>query len=337
MTINEWMGPTLLGLAAAGMLLVLLLAWLRARRRDEDRRLAAAELDPEEEPRRQLVFGPLTHALAGLVPMTARARADLQRDLRHAGYYRPTALAEYTAVRAVLVLGGLLVTGLAALLAEPGRVGTVLLYGLTATLLGYSVPRWVLLYHRRVRARQIQRGLPLAIDLLTLCLSAGQNLLAALTQTSRELRFSHPVLAQELTIIHKQAQLRSLDHALKQWPGRVNVPEVTNLALLLVQSERLGTDTAATLVEMATNFRVTARQRAEAHANRTSFWLLFPSVFCFWVAAGIILIGPAYLEFFQYRVKTAQFMNQARTNIQKANDNRAPQPTAKPRGIPKAQ
>jgi tight adherence protein C len=133
------------------------------------------------------------------------------------------------------------------------------------------------------------------------------------------LRFSHPVLAQELTITQQQAELHSLEHALKQLADRVRVPEVNNLTLLLIQSEKLGTDTSSSLLEMATNFRTTARQRVEAQANRASFWMLFPSVFCFWVAAAIILIGPAYLEFTTYRQRQTQFLNQSRQNINLAN------------------
>jgi tight adherence protein C len=213
----------------------------------------------------------------------------------------------------------------AIVLVPPAEITRALGFGLLAVGLGYSLPRVYLHVRGRARARQIERGLPLAIDLLTLCLSAGQTLLAALRQVSEELQFSHPVLAQELAIAHQQAELHSLEQAMKQWADRAPVPEVTNIALLLIQSERLGTDAASTLLELASNMRTSLRQRAEAQANRTSFWMLFPSVFCFWVAAAIILIGPAYLEFFEYRQQAAQFFNQSRKNIDRANDRpRAP-------------
>src|SRR5947209_3732620 len=172
----------------------------------------------------------------------------------------------------------------------------------------------------RTGGRAVERGLPLAIDLLTLCLSAGQNLLAALQQTTSRLRPTHPVLGQELMIVRQQAELHSLEYALRQWADRVRLPEVRNLALLLIQSEKLGTDAASTLMELSGNFRTTARQRAEAQANRTSFWMLIPSVFCFWVASAIILIGPAYLEFFQQQRRSTQLFNQSRKNIERANE-----------------
>jgi tight adherence protein C len=271
-----------------------------------------------DEPPQEMVLGPYTKAFAGTLP--AARGTDLLQDLRSAGYYRTTAVVEYKAVRNLLCLIAALGTLTLALLVEPGQVLAVLGFGLATLALTFSLPRIYLVVRGRVRARSMERGLPLAIDMLILCLSAGQNLLSALLLVSRQLRRTNPVLAQELTIAHQQAELHSLQHALRQWADRVRLQEVRNLVMLLIQSEKLGADAAATLGELATNFRVTARQRAEAQANRTSFWMLFPSVFCFWVAAALILVGPAYLEYFQYQQRSSKLLNQSIVNIRKTNE-----------------
>jgi pilus assembly protein TadC len=308
---NEWIQFGLFFLAVTAVVLGLMI--LLGRRRREDR-LRSDEDGPDE-----LVFGPITPALAGQVPMSGRSQSEVQKELHLAGYYRPTAVLEYTAVRALLVLVPLFATGAVALLVPDDEVQRVLLFGCLAVGLGYSLPRVYITMRARARSRQIERSLPLAVDLLTLCLTAGQNLLDALSQVSSELSFSHPILARELAIAQRHASLHSLENAMQQWANRNPIPEVTSLALLLIQSERLGTDAASTLLEFASNLRVTLRQRAEAQANRTSFWMLFPSVFCFWIAAAIILIAPPYLEFFQYRNQAAQLFKQSRMNINRAN------------------
>jgi tight adherence protein C len=156
-------------------------------------------------------------------------------------------------------------------------------------------------YRARVRKREIERGLPVAVDLLTLGLSGGQNIFTALQRVSRELRLSYPVLASELEIVHRQAVYASLPQALHQWTDRVRIPEVRNLVMILTQSERLGTDIAAGLLEFSSNFRTTLRQRADAQANRASFWMLFPTMFGLWIPAAIILIGPVFFEFWHRR------------------------------------
>ena len=50
-------------------------------------------------------------------------------------------------------------------------------------------------------------------------------------------------------------------------------------------------------MEYATNLRSGSRQRAEAKAQRASFWMLFPTMLCLWIPAAIVLVGPVYYEF----------------------------------------
>lgn len=316
---NEWTLTALIGVGLTAGLFPLLLLMLRRPARPGDPADLPQDLPEEFDDREpEPILGGLTDPFASQVPMRRAVKNELQQELFAAGFYHRSALAEYRAIRTVLILAPLLIAGAAALLVEPQQVTRVLFFGVLLAGLGFSLPRVYLNLCKRARGRQIARGLPLAIDLLILCLSAGQNLLAALKQVARELRFSQPALSQELMIAQRQAELHSVDVAMKQWADRVQVPEVNNVAMLLIQSEKLGTDTAGTLVELANNFRTTARQRAETHANRTSFWMLFPSVACFWVASALILIGPAYLEFFQYRQRVPT-INQTRRNVDRAN------------------
>jgi tight adherence protein C len=233
---------------------------------------------------------------------------ELHQELRSAGVYEPNALVEFTTFRGLAALSVLASTGLAMYLVPEERSGQTFMIGLALAVMAYSLPRLFLVARRRRQARAIERHLPLAIDLQVLCLSAGQGLVAALRQTAAQLRRPAPILARELAIVCQHAELHSLEHALKQWSDRVQLPEVRNLALLLIQSERLGTDTAATLHELATCYRINARQRAEAMANRTSFWMLFPSVFCFWLAAAIVLVAPAFMEFLQYHQQSTKIL-----------------------------
>ena len=311
---DEWLSLIGIFLGVTGAVLVL---YLLFRRPPQPDRLRPSQDDEAPPPP---LFGAMTAPLAEQLAPQPGGRAELVRELRSAGYYRPTALVNYLALRTVLVLVPLVTTGVLALLVEPVLVGNLLIGGGVLAILGFSLPRLHLLLRGRARARIIERGLPLAIDLLTLCLSAGQHLLGALDQTARQLWATHSVLGKDLMIVRQQADLHSLEYALRQWADRVRLPGVRNLTLLLIQSERLGTDAASTLLELAANFRTTARQRAEAQANRTSFWMLMPSVFCFWVAAAIILLGPAYLEFFHQHRGSVQQFNQARKNIARANE-----------------
>lgn len=312
---SEWLLPALVSLGIACGLFPIFLMLLRRPPEDE----------AEDDTGREMVLGGFTEPLATQVPMTSENQSEIQKLLTAAGFYHRSALTEYRAIRVALSLAPIFLTLAVALIIDPAYLPRVLLIGLIITLLFFSLPRLFLAQRRRRRANEITRGLPLAMDLMTLNLSAGQNVISSFNATAKEMKNSHPALAQELSITARQAELHSLQVAASQFADRVQVPEVNNLALLLVQSERLGTDTSATMTELASNFRTTARQRAETQANRTSFWMLFPSVFCFWVAAAIILVGPAYLEFFDYRQRMGPgILNSTRQGLDRANQRTRP-------------
>jgi tight adherence protein C len=244
---------------------------------------------------------PLAGDLAAAVPSFRDTKDDLRKMLWTAGYYRPSALTEYLAVRAVLFVGCLIGTALVCILVEPGRIPMAAAFGLLGAGLAFSLPRVVLGQLAAARARRLVRGLPTAMDVIGLCLTAGQNLLGSLAATSREMADPFPDIAEELSIVHRQASMHSLEQALTHWAGRSGVAEIRSLALLLVQSERLGTDMVTTLLEVADSQRVHLRQKAEAQANRANFWMLLPTLFCLWIASAIVLVGPVYIEFWKYR------------------------------------
>jgi tight adherence protein C len=258
--------------------------------------------DPLAPSTPELVLGEsMTPALAGTVPMGQEDRSALQQELREAGYYRPTALMEYAALRAIFIIFPLVV---AAILMQFTDDNTYVVYiwivaGILA-ILGFSLPRVYLYLRAKARQHQIERGLPTAIDMLTLCLSAGLNVLNSLERVTAELRFAYPVLGEEFQILRRQAELRSLEFALIQFAERTGMPQIRNLTVLLTQSENLGTDAVSVLREYADDLRINMRQRADEMANKAPFKLLFPA-YLLAFGAAILLISPAVLEFQSFR------------------------------------
>lgn len=317
------------------LVLVFLLIWSGAfsvwyrtdqRRRTRERLKRSPESAADLGSRAELLLGHWTPALAAQVPMTEGTRDELNQELRAAGYYQQAALVEYAAVRTMLVVTPLVVAGFLALTVSTDYVARIVFGGVVAAMLGYSLPRLYLHLRAKRRARDIERALPIAVDMLTLCLTAGQNLLGALRRAGQELKFCNPVLAEEFEILRQQADLRSVPHALRQFADRVHVPEARNLAMILTQAERLGMDTGAALLEYATSLRTTFRQRAEAQANSTMFWMLFPTLLCLWIPAGIVLIGPAVLEFQEHRKTAMEEWQSAKEELKLVQEDQ-PRPT----------
>jgi tight adherence protein C len=329
---TEWLWAVGIGVAATAVVALgmrLLLGFVLDRG-------GPAPDDPEAEPGPPL-FGALTAPLAGMVPMRREAQEGMQRELLRAGLYRPTALLEYRAVRSVLTVLPLVAALLVALLWDDRNLTIdTAVAGVVLAVLGFSLPRLYVSSRGNARGREIQKGLPLALDLLALCLTAGENLVDAFTDVARQLHTTHPVLAGELALTARQGELRSLGHAVRQLAERVQVPEVTSLAFTLTQSEELGTDAARALLEMSSNLRTTMRQRAEGQASRTSLWMLFPTIFCLFVAAAIMLVGPGFLQLLREGQEALRYINETPNLIQEAN-RQAGQPLTVPGQPPPAQ
>jgi tight adherence protein C len=242
-------------------------------------------------------------------PVEGRDETQIGPELLQAGYYRPSALPTYMAIRTFLIAAPIAIAGFLALSA-PDRTTTTrfLIGGAIAAALGFSIPRVIIGAQARSRKRQIEKGLPVALDLITLGLLAGQNVQSSFRRVGEELRRAFPVLSDEMKLTLNQADLNTFPHALEQWAQRCGVVEVQNLSVVLSQADRLGSDVTPGLLELSQTFRTSLRQRADASANRAGFWMLFPTVFCMWIPAAMILAMPVFFQFQEQRRQATEAM-----------------------------
>jgi len=256
----------------------------------------AVDVQPARSDKADAGDNSLVQALAAQLPLSESTLNEIRKELRQAGYYRPSALAEFNATRFVLMV--LLLFGFAALaviLPERLTASVLILGGLTA-LLGYSVPRVIVQMQARDRIRRIVRGMPDAVDLINLGVSRGLTLAAALERVQPQLKAIHPELSQELEVVRRQANMLSLEHALRQMAERLDSPEIRSFADTLSHAERLGTGVSGALSTYAASLRTAARQEAEQALSSAPFKMLFPIATCLVPAVIIILLGPAVVE-----------------------------------------
>ncbi|MGH7199693.1 MAG: type II secretion system F family protein [Planctomycetaceae bacterium] len=246
------------------------------------------------------VFGSATAVFAALLPETAAQRETLARNLRAAGYYLPSAPQNLAAIRYMLVMASLIVFG-GLLLLLPSRYEVPVLIGLVLVpMLCWAVPALYVSSRAKDRRFEIERAMPDLLDLLTMCVGQGLTVTAAMARISRELRDVYPALSQELRIVSEQAEVGTLRQALKNFAGRIDVPEVQSFTSLLIQTERMGTSVADALAEYSDGMREGHRQQADEKANKAAFQLLFPTVLCLMPAIWLFLLGPAAIEFTEF-------------------------------------
>lgn len=286
--------------------------------------------------RRPLIFGALTPALAGVLPVRPETRAIYARFLRQAGHYHSQAVSEYLALRNALVLGVLLVTVAAiVVLTQPGDPAMYQLgiAGLVVMILVYTLPRLGLESMAKARTQRVEESLPDAMDMVTMCVSAGLPLEQAISRVSEELRTSHPDLAFELRIVGRQTEVGSLRSAVQHFADRMDVPEIHSVAALVGQAEQQGASVAAAFHGFADQVRLNRRQRAEEAGNKAAFKMLFPLVFCLAPAVFLILLAPAILdlrEFFRREGPYGAMMQNPQQQIQAINANAATSPNPLP-------
>jgi tight adherence protein C len=259
------------------------------------RRLAREhELDRE----RSLLPEAWIQSLASMTPgVRATGAEELRRLLRAAGYDRPTALQEYRAFRLLAILLSLGIAGFLGAVAPAGMVPSIAIAGVLAGLLAFSVPRAIITVQARARSQAIARGLPLAMDLMAISLQSGLDPINSARRVSDAVDRSYPELSSELRGVYQVAQFQTMERGWQYLADRVPTEEVRNLCSIMVQSERVGSDAATALTEFSNSYRANARLRAESQANRASFWMLFPTISCLFVASAIVLLGPVLYQF----------------------------------------
>jgi len=245
----------------------------------------------------------LVQSFAAQLPEFTAGGDELDRDLRRAGYYRPTARREYLAIRNALVILVVILTGALAVIVGPAREAAVLRVlgvGLLVAAVFWSIPRVLLAVRAKRRVTRICRALPDGLDMISMCLTGGSSLQDALSQVGPQLFAAHSDLAVELMIVRQQAEMSSLEFAIEKFAERIDAPDTAALAALVTQNQRLGTSVVGSVREYADNMRATRRQLADEKAGRAQVKLLFPVIFCFLPSLIILLWGSAILELWSF-------------------------------------
>jgi tight adherence protein C len=159
---------------------------------------------------------------------------------------------------------------------------------------GFYLPD-LLIYNAGVKRQDgLRRGLADALDMLTVCVEAGQAFDGALQQVAKSV--TGPV-AGEFSRVLQEIQIgRSRGAAFQSMSQRTSVPEVKTFVTSLVQADRLGLPIGAVLREQALQMRLVRRQRAEEKAQKVPIKILFPMLLCVFPAMFIVIVGPGAIR-----------------------------------------
>lgn len=145
----------------------------------------------------------------------------------------------------------------------------------------------------RKRQAAILKQLPEVLDLLSVSVQAGLSFDGAVTKIVGRMKGD---LIDECRRMQDDVRMgMTRRQSLINMSGRCDVPEVTLFTTAVIQSERLGTSMAKTLVNQADNMRERRRQAAKAEALKAPVKIVFPLVLFIFPALFMVVLLPTLL------------------------------------------
>jgi tight adherence protein C len=232
-----------------------------------------------------------------LEPQDVAELSKRQLTLRQAGYQSRDAVRIYHAAQFILGVVGLI----AGVIYTNFWVGTdnmttqqVIMWTVGPGAAGYYIPQyWV---NKRVteRKQQITQGFPDALDMLLVCVEAGQSMDQSITRVAGELQASYPALAEEFQVVSYEMKAgKDKSTVLNDMGERCGVQDVSSFVTVLVQSATFGTSIADALRVYAGEMRDKRVMRAEEAANKLPTKMTLATMMLTVPPLLIILVGPS--------------------------------------------
>jgi tight adherence protein C len=254
---------------------------------------AAVDLGGAELPTRTATRA-MSHS--GADPGDADAASRLRRQLVWAGLRGSSAPQTFLLVKAVLAVGSVAVfTVYSTMRAEP--VDKAVPIALLLAAAGFFLPNAWLNARVLSRQRQLDRGLPDALDLLVTCVEAGLGLDAAMQRVADEIALAWPLLSRELRLafLEVKAGIPRME-AFRRLAERTGSAELRSLAATLNQTEMFGTSVGAALRVQAEGIRIRRMQRAEELAAYIAVKMTFPLIVFILPSLFVVVVGPAIVN-----------------------------------------
>ena len=233
-----------------------------------------------------------------LEPKNEEELSAIQLKLRQAGYQSKDAVRFFHFAQFALGIIGL-IAGVAYVSMQINNGQEMdnqkmIMYVIGPGGVGYMLPKyWVT---RRVDARKeaIERGFPDSLDMMLVCVEAGQSLDQSIVRVAAELQASYPELAEEFEVVAYEMKAgKEKTAVLRDMGNRCGVQDVSSFVTVLIQSAAFGTSIAEALRVYAGEMRDKRVMRAEEAANKLPTKMTLATMGLTVPPLLIILVGPS--------------------------------------------
>ncbi|WP_147108499.1 type II secretion system F family protein [Tateyamaria sp. syn59] len=232
-----------------------------------------------------------------LEPEDVEEMSKRQLLLRQAGYQSRDAVRMFHAAQFILGVAGLLL----GVIYTNFVVGTdnmstqkIIMFTLGPGGVGYYLPQYWVTKRVGKRQEEITQGFPDSLDMLLVCVEAGQSLDQAINRVAVELQASYPALAHEFSVVSYEMKAgKDKVTVLNDMGERCGVQDVSSFVTVLIQSSSFGTSIAEALRVYAGEMRDKRVMRAEEAANKLPTKMTLATMMLTVPPLLLILVGPS--------------------------------------------
>jgi tight adherence protein C len=234
-----------------------------------------------------------------LEPQNAEQLSAARLTMLRAGYRSKNAVRMFHFSQFVLGIGFLIlgvVYAMVTSLTSGVELSTqsLILWTVVPGGMGYYLPRYWVNSRLTKRQNEIVQGFPDALDMMLVCVEAGQSLDQSIIRVARETKSGYPALAEEFDMVSNEVKAgKERVMVLKDMSERVGIADVSSFVTTLVQSATFGTSIAEALRVYSAEMRDKRVMRAEEKANKLPTKLTLGTMLFCVPALLIILIGPS--------------------------------------------
>ncbi|MEE4186813.1 MAG: type II secretion system F family protein [Roseobacter sp.] len=258
---------------------------------------APTDAQPEKRLRQGERNVKLDRFAAFLEPKDVAELSKKQLLLRQAGYQSQDAVRFFHFAQFTLGILGLILAFVWLNLLGNGEgfsTQKMMIYTLVPGLIGYYLPSYWITRRVETRKEEITSGFPDSLDMMLVCVEAGQSLDQCIVRVGKELHASYPALAQEFDVVAYEMKAgKDKSTVLLDFGERCGVQDVSSFVTVLNQSQQFGTSIAEALRVYAGEMRDKRVMRAEEAANKLPTKMTLATMMLTVPPLLIILVGPS--------------------------------------------
>ncbi len=235
-----------------------------------------------------------------LEPQDAEEYSAIKLKLLQAGYTSKSAVQTYHFLQFALGIAGLILGALYTMANGDFAPKTLMMYIAIPGGVGYMAPKYWVTRRQATRKQEIEAGFPDALDLLLVCVEAGQSMDQSIIKVSQEIRSGFADLADELEIVAYEIKAgKDKTTVFKDLGERCGVQDIQSFVTVLIQSTNFGTSIAEALRVYSEEMRDKRVMRAEEKANVLPTKLTLGTMMFCVPALLIIMVGPSVYSIVQ--------------------------------------